>query len=109
MLQNQKKKPQALDTGLSIAYNEQTQQEIKMTWRELKSYIEKQDEDFMDSDIQVYDFSDGSEYEADVTELLFGEHEDEDEEAGWVPYLTINQKEYDDENTRGETKETSVD
>lgn len=80
-----------------------------MTWRELKSYIEKQDEDFMDSDIQVYDFSDGSEYEADVTELLFGEDEDEEEEAGWVPYLTINQKEYDDENAKGETKETSVD
>jgi hypothetical protein len=107
MPQNQKKKPQALDTGLSIAYNERTLQEIKMTWRELKSYIEKQDEEFMDSNIQVYDFSDGSEYEADVTELLFGE--DEKEEAGWVPYLTINQKEYDDENTRGETKETSVD
>ena len=107
MPQNQKKKPQALDTDLSILYNGQTLKEITMTWRELKSYIEKQDEDFMDSDIQVYDFSDGSEYEADVTELLFGE--DEEEEAGWVPYLTINQKEYDDDNAKGETKETSVD
>jgi hypothetical protein len=66
-----------------------------MTWRELKSYIEKQDEDFMDSDIQVYDFSDGSEYEADVTELLFGEDEDE---SGWVPYLTINQNNDENDN-----------
>lgn len=78
-----------------------------MTWRELKCYIEQQGEDFMDSDIQVYDFADGTEYQADVTELLFGE--DEDEETRWVPYLTINQEEYDNDNAKGETKETSVD
>lgn len=79
-----------------------------MTWRELKNYIkqcETKNESFLDSDIQVYDFQDGSEYEADVTELLFG---DDDEENGWVPYLTINH-EGDSNGNKGEAKETSVD
>ena len=79
-----------------------------MTWRELIAYIAKQAEnqesDFLDSDIKVYDFNDGSEYEANVTELLFGE----DEETGWVPYLTINH-EGDEDDNQSETEKASID
>jgi hypothetical protein len=80
-----------------------------MTWRELIAYIAKQAEnqepDFLDSDIKVYDFDDGSEYEANVTELLFGE---DDEETGWVPYLTINH-EGDENDNQSETEKASID
>lgn len=79
-----------------------------MTWRELKEYIsicEDKDESFLDSNIQVYDFIDGSEYNANVTELLFG---DDNDENGWVPYLTINQ-EGDDDGNQSKIKETSFD
>jgi uncharacterized protein involved in high-affinity Fe2+ transport len=53
------------------------------------------DSDFLDSQIKIYDFNDGEEYEANVTELLFGEGEDE---SGWVPYLTINQDSDENDN-----------
>jgi hypothetical protein len=79
-----------------------------MTWRELTAYIAKQAEnqeaDFLDSNIKVYDFNDGSEYEANVTELLLGE----DEETGWVPYLTINH-EGDENDNQSETEKASID
>lgn len=77
-----------------------------MTWRELTKYIEQQssNDDFLDSEIKIYDFSDGEEYEASVTELLFG---NDDEETGWVPYLTINQG--DENDNQSETQEASVD
>ena len=81
-----------------------------MTWRELKQYIDQQKkllgDEFLDSDINVYDFVDGSEYKANVTELLFGEDE---EETGWVPFITINQEEFDNENTKSEAEEASFD
>ena len=80
-----------------------------MTWRELTAYIakqaENQDPDFLDSDIKVYDFNDGSEYEANVTELLFGE---DDEETGWVPYLTINHEGEENDN-EDKTEEAGID
>ena len=44
--------------------------------------------------IRIYNFNDNTEYEAGVTELLFGEDENED---GWVPYLTINEDGESDE------------
>jgi hypothetical protein len=78
---------------------------VRMTWRELKEYIEHQDESFLDSEVNVYDYDNGSEYGASVTELLLGEH---DEETGWVPYLTINEEEHGNDN-QDETKETSID
>lgn len=77
-----------------------------MTWQELKKYISKIDKSFMDSQVKLYDYSNGEEYEIDVTELLINERDDEDENDGWVPYLSINEKELDNEN---EAQETSVD
>ena len=80
-----------------------------MTWRELIAYIdgqaENKDTDFLDSDIKVYDFNDGSEYEANVTELLCGE---DNKETGWVPYLTINHEGEENDN-ENKIKETSID
>jgi hypothetical protein len=61
---------------------------MSLTWGDLKTYIENQDEDFLDNEVRIYDFTDGEEYDAGVTELLFGEDE---EGEGWVPYLTINE------------------
>lgn len=76
-----------------------------MTWRELTQYIVKNsqnpDSDFLDSQIKIYDFNDGEEYEANVTELLFGEDE---KESGWVPYLTINQDSNESDNKDKPTK-----
>jgi len=63
---------------------------MALTWGDLRNYIESQDEDFLDSEVRIYDFNDGEEYDAGVTELLFGEDEDGE---GWVPYLTINEGE----------------
>jgi hypothetical protein len=76
-----------------------------MTWRELKEYIEQQDQNFLDSEVNVYDYNDGSEYGANVTELLLGE---DDEETGWVPYLTINHEGEENDN-EDKTEETSID
>lgn len=63
---------------------------MSITWGDLKNYIESQDEDFLDSEVRIYDFNGGEEYDAGVTELLFGDDEEGD---GWVPYLTINEGE----------------
>lgn len=60
---------------------------MSITWRDLKSYIDSQDKDFLNNEVRIYDFHDGEEYDAGVTELLFGE---EEKGEGWVPYLTIN-------------------
>lgn len=65
---------------------------MSITWGDLKSYIESQDEDFLDNEVRIYDFHGGEEYDAGVTELLFGDDEEGD---GWVPYLTINEGEND--------------
>jgi hypothetical protein len=77
-----------------------------MTWRELKNYINKQareNKDFLNEVARVFDFHTGSEHEADVTEL----HGDsEEDESGWVPYLSINTEDVENET---ETKEASVD
>jgi hypothetical protein len=77
-----------------------------MTWRELKNYINKQareNKDFLNEVARVYDFNNGNEHEADVTEL----HGDsEEDESGWVPYLSINTEDVANET---ETKEASVD
>lgn len=71
-----------------------------MTWRELKNYISKQSEEFLDSTVKVFDYNDGSEIEADITELLCEERKGD---SGWIPYLIINSEVED-----GETEETSV-
>ena len=77
-----------------------------MTWQELKKYISKMAKTFLESQVKVYDYITGEEYEADLTELLINEKNEEDENDGWVPYLCINEKELNDET---ETKEASVD
>ena len=67
-----------------------------MTWRELKNFINKQTrerKDFLDAEVNLYDFNDGEEYSVNLTELLCGEddHEVEDtENTNWIPYLSIN-------------------
>lgn len=68
---------------------------MSLTWGDLKNYINSQSDDFLSSEVRVYNFEDGTEYDAGVTELLFGEDENEE---GWVPYLTINDEEKEDEN-----------
>lgn len=82
-----------------------------MTWRELKNFINKharERKEFLDTEVNLYDFKDGEEYEVDVTELLCGEDEvEESENSNWVPYLSINDCEEDNNET--ETKEASVD
>jgi hypothetical protein len=69
-----------------------------MTWQELKKYISKMDKCFLDSQVRLYDYKDGEEYEVDLTELLINECENDEENDGWVPYLSINEKEIEDEN-----------
>jgi hypothetical protein len=69
-----------------------------MTWRELKQYIDDKCEAFIDSEVKIYDYEDGSEFATDITELLCSDDEDDDNEGGWVPYLTINHEEFDSEN-----------
>lgn len=68
-----------------------------MTWRELKQYIESQEEYFLEQPVKLYDFSSGDEFDADVTELHNGND-------GWIPYISINE-----EVENGKTKETSID
>lgn len=74
-----------------------------MTWQELKTYLKNIDKQFLDSQVKLYDYSNGSEYEVDLTELLINERDDEDENDGWVPYLSINEKELSNENKTQET------
>ncbi len=82
-----------------------------MTWRELKNYINKkarERKEFLDTEVNVYDFKDGEEYVIDVTELLCGEDEvEESENSNWIPYLSINDNE--DTTDETETKEASID
>jgi hypothetical protein len=68
-----------------------------MTWRELKQYIESQEEYFLEQPVKLYDFCSGDEFDVDVTELQCGND-------GWTPYISINS-----EVENGKTKETSVD
>lgn len=81
-----------------------------MTWRELKNFINKRARDnklFLDTDVNLYDFSNGEEYPVDITELsCSGEEVEDGNDTNWVAYLSINEKELDDET---ETKEASVD
>jgi hypothetical protein len=53
-----------------------------MTWGELKEYIEK-NPDMHNNPVYVYDFVDGTEYEADVDEFKVNDGE-------WFPSITIN-------------------
>ena len=73
-----------------------------MTWRELKNFINKntrENKTFLDTEVQLYDFKNGEEYQVDVTELSCGDDEiDELSETNWVPYLSINDEELDNEN-----------
>lgn len=77
-----------------------------MTWQELKKFISKLDKSFLDSNVKLYDYSTGEEYNVDITELLINEKNEEDENDGWVPYLSINEKELDNET---EVAETGID
>ena len=75
-----------------------------MTWKQLKNYIEtqsKNNENFLNKTVRVYDYEDGEEHSADIMEFL--DTKENDMETGWVPYLTIN-----DEVNNGEIKETSI-
>lgn len=77
-----------------------------MTWRELKNLINKQGrkhEQFLDSEVNLYDFKDGEEYSVDITELLVGEDETTTENDNWVMYLAINHEETTDENKTSKT------
>lgn len=76
-----------------------------MTWRELKKFISNIDKHILDSQVRLYDYSDGEEYDIDVTELLINECDSIDENNGWVPYLSINEKEEENET---KTKETGI-
>ena len=53
-----------------------------MTWAELKEYIEKRP-DIHNDVVYVYDFVDGTEYQADVDEFKVNDGE-------WFPSITIN-------------------
>jgi hypothetical protein len=78
-----------------------------MTWRELKNFINKRARDnklFLDTDINLYDFSSGEEYPVDITELSCSDDEVEDGSiTNWVAFLSINEKDLEDE-----TEETSI-
>ncbi len=55
-----------------------------MTWRELLRFIKDQDKNTLDEEVKIFDYEDGTEHEAEITELL---HD------GWVPHLAINNTE----------------
>jgi hypothetical protein len=79
-----------------------------MTWRELKNFINKQarqNKDFLDNEVKLYDYSDGEEYSADITELLCDKEESNNDQSNWTPYLSINNEE---EYNETEVKETGV-
>lgn len=82
-----------------------------MNWRELKNFINKNARNnkcFLDTEVKLYNFKDGEEYQIDITELSCSDDEiDENSETNWVPYLSINHEEELDNET--ETKEASVD
>lgn len=75
-----------------------------MTWKDLKNYIDiqtKSNQNFLDQDVYVYNYDDGSEYIADIVELFEGKLSEA--EAGWAPYITIN-----DEVSNGKIKKASI-
>lgn len=74
-----------------------------MTWGQLKKYIEKNKRKLLKEEVKIYNFRDGEEYSVDITELLFGE----DDTSGWIPYLTINHEENDNE-YKAKAKETGI-
>jgi len=77
---------------------------LKMTWQDLKNYIDRQskvNKDFLDQNVCVYDYQEGTEHTADLIELLNEKLEDSD--SGWVSYITIN-----DEVENGQIKKASV-
>lgn len=74
-----------------------------MKWRELKDFISKRsrkDKAFLDEDIEIYDFVDGTEYETNITELITNA---DSEDSGWKIYLSINDKELTNEDQAQET------
>jgi len=81
-----------------------------MTWRQLKNFINKsarQNKNFLDNIVNVYDFNTGDEHEINITELSCSDEEvEENSETNWVIYLAINDKEETDET---ETKEAGID
>jgi|688.fasta_scaffold38528_6 hypothetical protein len=81
-----------------------------MTWRELKNFINKRarnNKSFLDADVNLYNFDDGSEHDVDITELSCNKEESDNEDGtNWVVYLSINDKDANDET---ETTEASVD
>jgi hypothetical protein len=85
------------------------QKEKKMTWRELKNFINKQarlNKDFLETDVKLYNYENGDENDVDITELLCNDDESENDNSNWVPYLSINDEEQDNET---ETEEASID
>lgn len=80
-----------------------------MTWRELKNFINKRARDnklFLDTEVNLYDFNDGQEYTVGLTELSCSVEEAEDgNDTNWVAYLSINDKDFDNEN---QTEETGI-
>ena len=80
-----------------------------MTWRELKNFINKQarlNKDFLETDVKLYNYDNGDQNDVDITELLCGDEESENDNSNWVPYLSINDEEQDNET---ENEEASID
>ena len=75
-----------------------------MSWLELKKFIEKMDGPVLYSEVKLYDFATGDEYNAGMTELLIGDSKEDDDCGGWIPYLSINEEEIKDV----KVKETGV-
>lgn len=75
-----------------------------MTWKQLKDYIELQSQKnnlFLDKEICVYNYEDGEEHSVNIIELL--EEKENEQDSGWVSYLTINEEIED-----GQTEKTSI-
>lgn len=90
---------------MRLVYNKLTQETLtKMTWQDLKNYIDNQsksNKDFLKQNVCVYNYDDGQEHVADIIELLTEKLEDSD--SGWVSYISIN-----DEVENGQIKKASV-
>lgn len=55
----------------------------KMTWQELKTYLESMTADKLDSFVDIYDASTGGVVDCDIIELT-------DDNETWMPYIGIN-------------------
>lgn len=81
-----------------------------MTWRELKTFINKRAREnnlFLGTDVNLYDFKTGDEHVVNITELSCSDDETEDgNSTNWVAYLSINDEEINNET---ETEEASID